>query len=322
MNEGMFMRIIYCRVGWMNAYQGSSTERPQGGGKYNIENIGHEVYNYQGYNGQYYGFVEAGVKNSIHVEKLCGDKKAEYADDVLAVWIAKKPSGGQVIVGWYENARVYRTLQIVPNEAMVERKLKTHDSYNIFSNKVYLIDSTERKMQIDGMGHSNIWYGDKGEGDAKVAEYIKNYGQEYEKRITKIEDNLDVVVGEEKDAIVKVRINQDRFRSRILNKYAGKCCLCGVDDESLLIASHIKPWAKSDEHEKLDLNNGLLLCPDHDRLFDRGFISFGDMGEIIISSHLSANNKIFMNIHEQMKISVTDDNREYIRYHREKVFVE
>ena len=57
----------------------------------------------------------------------------------------------------------------------------------------------------------------------------------------------------------------------MLKKYHSKCCLCGVDDDALLVASHIKPWAKSDEHEKLDLDNGLLLCPNHDKLFDLAF---------------------------------------------------
>ena len=103
------MKILYCRVGWMESYKGSATERPQAGGKYNQENIGYEVYNYLGYEGEYYGFVEPGVNNTIHVERLCGDKKAELAEDVLIIWVAKKSSGGQYIVGWYRNAMVYRT---------------------------------------------------------------------------------------------------------------------------------------------------------------------------------------------------------------------
>ena len=313
------MSILYCRVGWMNAYQGCMTERPQGGGKYNLDNIGHEAHNYQGYNGKYYGFFEAGIKNSIHVERLCNEKNADYAEEVLVVWVARRPAGGQVIVGWYEHARVYRVLQTVPDDVMAERELKTHHFYNIYSEQVYLIDSQNRFFQVEGMGHSNIWYGSD-EVNSRVIKYITNYDNEYKERIAKIED-CKGAIGEEKDAVVKIRLNQDIFRNGLITKYKNKCCLCGVDDESLLIASHIKPWAKSDDHEKLDVNNGLLLCPSHDRLFDRGYISFDDSGVIIVSKQLSSNSKMFMNVHDGMKITVSDDNREYIRYHREKIFL-
>ena len=51
--------------------------------------------------------------------------------------------------------------------------------------------------------------------------------------------------------------------------------------EAVLIASHIKPWKDSDENERLDIDNGLLLCPNHDKAFDRGYISFDDNGLII-----------------------------------------
>ena len=64
------MKIFYCRIGWMSSYRGCSTEKPINGGLYNKDNIGHEVYNYLGYNGRYYGFVESGGNSSIHIERL------------------------------------------------------------------------------------------------------------------------------------------------------------------------------------------------------------------------------------------------------------
>ena len=101
------------------------------------------------------------------------------------------------------------------------------------------------------------------------------------------------ITGDEREAIVKIRINQDKFRESLIKKYNGKCCLCGVDYLSMLVASHIKPWAKSDKYEKLDIENGLLLCPNHDKLFDSGLISFDSKGKIMISSKLDKNNQIF-----------------------------
>lgn len=316
------MKILYCRIGWMNSYRGNSTEKPTGGGTYNIDNIGHEVHNYLGHEGNYYGFVEAGVNNSIHVEKLCGDKKAQYADNILAVWIARKPSGGgQYIVGWYEDATVYRVLQTVPDDAMNYRSLKDHNIYNVFSKRVFLIEAENRNFKIEGMGHSNIWYGDP-ETDAKVLSFVHNFAKDYEDRIAVIDDAKPNYVGEERAAVVKVRINQDKFRDNLIKKFNGKCCLCGVDCKSMLIASHIKPWSKSDEHEKLDIENGLLLCPNHDKLFDSGLISFSADGDIMISKSLSTNNRVFLNVRTDMKIVLSENNADYMKYHRDNVFVD
>ena len=316
-------KILYCRVGWMNSYRGNATERPQGGGKYNIDNIGHEVYNYLGYNGRYYGFVEPGLHNgetkNIAVEKLCGDKKADSAENILVVWLSTKPGQGQYIVGWYENAIVYHGLRKVPQDAMSVRELKDHDFYNIYSEHVFLVEPEKRTFRVEGMGHSGVWYGEP-TVDAEVIDYIKNYSNDYEERIETVEKDLSDAVGEERDAIVKVRVNQDKFREGLLKRFHSKCCLCGVDDEPLLRASHVKPWAVSDEHEKLDLANGLLLCPNHDKLFDAGYISFDENGKIIISDEISNNSKVFMNVHEDMIIEVTEDNAEYIKYHRENLF--
>lgn len=105
----------------------------------------------------------------------------------------------------------------------------------------------------------------------------------------------------------------------LLKRYSS-CCLCNVNDKNFLVASHIKPWAKSNSEEKLDVNNGLLLCPNHDKLFDGGWISFNDDGHILISDELKSNDKIFMNVMDDMKIILTEKNKQYLQYHRDSVF--
>lgn len=124
--------------------------------------------------------------------------------------------------------------------------------------------------------------------------------------------------GEEREALIKVRVNQSAFRKLLMRRYT-HCCLCDVDDESLLVASHIKPWAKSNQAEKVDVNNGLLLCPNHDKLFDRGYISFDNGGHIVISDELSENSAISMNIKNDMQIELSNDNIKYMEYHRNNV---
>lgn len=127
------------------------------------------------------------------------------------------------------------------------------------------------------------------------------------------------LMGESRDAVVKVRVNQGIFRDKLMQRYS-KCCLCGVSNPAFLTASHIKPWCESDAHEKLDIENGFLMCPNHDRLFDQGWISFDDNGRIIISDEMSQVDRIFMNVNEDMKISLSEKNKIYLQYHRSNIF--
>ena len=88
-----------------------------------------------------------------------------------------------------------------------------------------------------------------------------------------------------------------------------------------MIASHIKPWAKSESKEKADVNNGFLMCPNHDRLFDKGYITFDDDGKIKISNKLTKTDCIFLNVDSKMHIEqLTDGNKEYLEFHRKEVF--
>jgi putative restriction endonuclease len=94
----------------------------------------------------------------------------------------------------------------------------------------------------------------------------------------RIEDNNNIELyfenteGVEKERLVKVRVNQNDFRQRILASYNEKCCITGLDIKSLLVASHIIPWAKNTE-ERLNPRNGLCLNSIHDKAFDRGLIT-------------------------------------------------
>lgn len=111
------------------------------------------------------------------------------------------------------------------------------------------------------------------------------------------------------------------FRDLLLNRY-NRCCLCDVKDTALLIASHIKPWAESEPKEKLDVNNGFLMCPNHDKLFDKGYITFEDDGTIRISKGLTENEMTFLNVNSKMHIepTLTKGNKKYLKFHRKDIF--
>lgn len=86
---------------------------------------------------------------------------------------------------------------------------------------------------------------------------------------------------------------QNAFRNRLINQFGQKCMLCDISNKELLIASHIKRDADCETiDEKIDNNNGFLLCANHDKLFDRFLISFdGLSGKIMISSKLTDKEK-------------------------------
>ncbi|MGY0213414.1 HNH endonuclease [Bacillus cereus] len=123
----------------------------------------------------------------------------------------------------------------------------------------------------------------------------------------------------EKESVVKARIGQSIFKKALL-VVEKKCKMCGVSDERFLVASHIKRWSQSNHKERLDVNNGLLLCPNHDVLFDKGYISFEDDGKIVISDILNEATKVFLNVNETMNIRMNEGQRKYMKWHRENLY--
>ena len=86
-----------------------------------------------------------------------------------------------------------------------------------------------------------------------------------------------------KEAVIQARRGQGKFKSNV-EAVEKACRLTGITNPSLLIASHIKPWRScTSAQERLDGMNGLLLTPDADLLFDRGFITFENDGEVKVS---------------------------------------
>ena len=140
-------------------------------------------------------------------------------------------------------------------------------------------------------------------------------GQERE-----IKNRTDIGVTE-KYQLVRSRVGQGQYRKN-LERHETGCRISGITDGRFLTASHIKPWAESTDFEKLDGNNGLLLSPHVDRLFDRGFISFEDNGQLILSPLLPSDvvqawglPRLAENKPLSSKQSV------YMDYHRHEIFL-
>ena len=125
--------------------------------------------------------------------------------------------------------------------------------------------------------------------------------------------------GRDRLALIKSRVNQSAFRNYLFRRY-NHCCLCTVREPSLLVASHIKPWSQSNARERLDVDNGFLFCPNHDQLFDQGWITLDDSGKICLAKELCQRDRDSMHINENMQITLWEGNKAYLTYHREKIF--
>ena len=176
----------------------------------------------------------------------------------------------------------------------------------VLANELRLLDA-----------HSFVWI----IGEDKFSNWIPNKEKCIEEStlIEKEIEEKELKGGAETYSYVKTRINQGAFRKELLKRHH-TCDLCGMSNESLLIASHIKPWSVSNKKEKTDVNNGFMLCPNHDKLFDEGYISFSDSGMICISSRISEDDQRLLNVDKSMSMRLSEGNKKYLKYHREKVF--
>ena len=122
--------------------------------------------------------------------------------------------------------------------------------------------------------------------------------------------------------ISNARNGQGKYRELLLEE-CPFCPITMINDERLLIASHIKPWAASNDKEKIDPKNGYMLSPLYDKLFDRGFITFTDDRHMIVSDWITPQNCKRMNLKNNAFIRALPlDNKrmEYLKFHRSSVF--
>lgn len=125
----------------------------------------------------------------------------------------------------------------------------------------------------------------------------------------------------EKLQLVKSRRGQGLFKANV-RLVESACRVTGVNQISMLRASHVKPWSVSDDQEKVDGFNGLLLAPHVDHLFDKGYITFERQGEMVISPNLKVEVLNKWSIPQVLNVgSFSSEQGEYLNYHQENVFI-
>ncbi len=140
--------------------------------------------------------------------------------------------------------------------------------------------------------------------------------------VQEIESNP-VITETDRLALIQARRGQGLFRARVAS-IEKECRLTGVNQPAHLIASHAKPWRDSNAQERLDGENGLLLTPSIDHLFDRGFISFESNGDLLVSPVAHKPSLQRMGVDTERIVNVggfTSGQRSFLEFHREQIFL-
>lgn len=339
--------MIFFNIAWMKSYDGQTEEdKPKDGGIWDEKN---EVCNFANVDGRCYGFVYPANMGEIKIEKIGADPATEQIDNVTVVWTAKHVNFGTVVVGWYQNATVYRNAQPIDNSA-----LHLKNNVNLFYTDCALEDATllperQRTFQIPrgegGMGQYLIWYADTKIGTQtkqKLQQFIDGIVQTQADEATQIsrmggglnslgafdpalgaldEDVKKIeesdVSSTEKATLISARLGQGKFRKYLDYFWDESCAVTGCSIREVLRASHIKPWRECANKERLDPDNGLLLCAHLDALFDKGLISFGDDGSMLVADRITEIEVDRLRLSGKLRKRLTDGQKRYLAIHRD-----
>jgi len=196
---------------------------------------------------------------------------------------------------------------------------------NITSKPIPTIQTPEQFNQVSSkIQRLKIFKSRDSKGKGMYRNALNRYSDYLsETALTNIEGDIrsnPEIKGTEKISLIQARLGQGKFRERLI-KLWGHCSVSGYTNPALLIASHIKPWAKATNEERLDKYNGLLLTPNLDKAFDKGLITFDEHGKVIISKSLTEPRDL--GIHPNLQIApFHKKTKNYMLYHRNSIFSE
>jgi putative restriction endonuclease len=138
----------------------------------------------------------------------------------------------------------------------------------------------------------------------------------------------DLPEGKEKEAVVKIRINQSFFREMILASYRIRCAVCSLPEPDLLVAGHIIPWS-IDVVLRMNPRNGICMCVLHDKAFDKGLITINDDYKLLISKTIKKlSNELAVQRgflpYQDSEIILPDrflPDKKFLEFHRNSIFV-
>ena len=209
-------------------------------------------------------------------------------DETLMAWLLYMELPAKEIDDQGEHIiELANALGRTPNAVALKAwNIAAHDERRLAKGKVGMTHGSRYDQEV--------WVDFENEGDALIVYAYELLQDKLESSISTTSyevvstkspaDDLDIPEGKTREALVSARVNQSYFRNRLIENYQGRCCVTGLGVDSLLIASHIKPWSTSDPAtERLAPDNGLLLNALHDRAFDQGLITIDKDLQIVVS---------------------------------------
>lgn len=258
--------------------------------------------------------------NAIQAEYFTPSQDYRGRDEMRSLWFERMekinalPSGIVVFT-------IEEQLQIAGPRGYVN---STDKVYKLIREISLPLVSYISAMRLDFNGHPMFYlklFADFEEIEKRKA-FIENYGA----TIKQLEEETSSLIREEpaetKPVVRLGREGQDEYRRKLLEE-CPFCPITMINEESLLIASHIKPWAVSDSKERIDPNNGFILSPLYDKLFDRGYITFSDDKRVSVSNWLSRQVKDRIGIKDKQLfqfLPMNEARANYLEYHRQMVF--
>lgn len=252
--------------------------------------------------------------NAMQSEYFCPTQNYKGKDELSVLWKTRMKKVEQLddVIEF----NIQDQVQIVGSRGYVN---STDDGYNLIRElSLPLVSYVSAMELIDNRGLPIYYWRLFADFDAisdKASATVFRYGKKDEAVGT-------VRTGRKEQELNQARVGQGLYREKLLNE-CPFCPITMINDERLLIASHIKPWAVANNRERVDHKNGFILSPLYDKLFDRGFITFTDERRVIISNWLSPQNqkRIRLKNNDFFQLLPIDDERKvYLSYHRECVF--
>lgn len=316
------MSLMFCNIAWMTDYKGQYgrkekiVDQPERGGKYVQENgEAHESCNFlSDSSGLVYGHVETwrgdsntGRDTKIGIENLGASKQDLYIDGVDVIWIATHEGGGKRVVGWYQNARVYRTRQFHSAEfATKQHKRDNINSYRIvakYENTV-LINEEERSLILDPNnnrtgwpGRSSIFYPSNYDHNEELSSFIVRLKEVMKSGITNGSDQVEDDAYQEGGDRLSHHKRRERS-SKLVKAFKNQlkdysCVICGFSFEEFygslgkeyIEAHHLVPVSLLSEATKVSISDLAAVCSNCHRMLHRTKepISVNELGNIVKS---------------------------------------
>lgn len=286
-------------------------------------------------------FVSAKVNNAVISENKCFFSKEnmrKYLNDAKTEYFTQEQHYHNDISEYY-NDRLEKVNEL-ENEKIFFSIYDASDSLSQIQNRGYIESDDKiwklwRELVLPSISYLSILkLVPKDSPNSEPLFYFRilldyqfrNF--QHPKLVSKEQPNDLTIKNIEEQSLKKsiYRVGADKYRRAVIN-HMPQCPFTQITDERLLIASHIKPYIvcmrNNEKDQAIDHLNGLALSPTYDKLFDQGYITFTDTGELVCGTQLSPYTweQLNINPNAKNKLRIYPEDREiYLEYHRQNVF--